>query len=405
MMSLNSDVLRLMTMINSTKVALLVGTSRGYGRGLLRGIMKYSRLHGPWQFHLTPGDFEQIVPRMKDWKGDGIIARVINQKTADLLLDTGLPLVVLDIPETVATTFQRKNVQLVEMVSDSEGATLMAVEHLLAKQFRHFAFVGYHGQIWSEKRARTFTNRMEEEGHDVHLYQKPARRGVALQWEREEPILIQWLKNLPKPLGLMACNDQRGREVLDACSLAEIAVPEEISIIGIDNDELLCELSFPPLSSVALNAVQGGYLAAKTLHEMIRKVPLTHQKIVVPPLHIVERRSTESVAIDDPVVAAALQFIHSQPPAELTIDKVVATTCVSRRVLEIRFRKLLGSTILREIQKIRVERAKRLLLETDYAIEGIAEIVGFATGSYFVQFFRSETGRTPAKFRKEVRVG
>jgi len=397
-------------MLDSIKVALLVETSRGYGRGLLHGIMKYSRLHGPWQFHLTPGDFEQIVPRMKDWKGDGIIARVINQKTAHLLSKTGLPLVVLDLPEAVAATFQQKGMRFVEIVSDSEGATQMAVEHLLAKQFRHFAFVGYHGQVWSEKRERTFTQRMAKEGYDVHLYRIPVRQGVALQWEKEEPILVQWLKSLPKPLGLMACNDQRGREVLDACSLAAIAVPEEISVIGIDNDELLCELSFPPLSSVALNAVQGGYLAAAALHEMIQseiiqKATLTHRKIIVPPLHIVERRSTESVAIDDPEVAVALQSIHTRSPAELTINSVVESTCVSRRVLEIRFRKLLGSTILREIQKVRIERAKRLLLETDYPIERIAEIVGFATGSYFVQFFRSETGRTPAKFRKEVRVG
>jgi len=392
-------------MVDSTRVALLVETSRGYGRGLLRGIMKYSRLHGPWQFHLTPGDFEQIVPRMKDWRGDGIIARVINKQTANLLLKTGVPLVVLDLPESVATTFQQKGIPFVEIVSDSEGATQLAAEHLLKKQFCHFAFVGYHGQIWSDKRERAFIDRMTQEDHDVHLFRMPVRQGIPLRWEKEEPILAEWLKTLPNPIGLMACNDQRGREVLDACTLAKIAVPEEISVIGIDNDELLCELSFPPLSSVALNAVQGGYLAAMALHEMLRQVPLTNKKIIVPPLHVVERRSTESVAIDDPDVATALQFIHTQSPAELTIDNVVENTCVSRRILEIRFRKLLGSTILQEIQKVRIERAKRLLLETDYPIDRIAEIVGFATGSYFVQFFRNETGITPSKFRKEMRVG
>ena len=392
-------------MLDSIKVALLVETSRGYGRGLLHGIMKYSRLRGPWQFHLTPGDFEQIVPRMKDWKGDGIVARVVNEKTANLLLKTGLPLVALDLPESVAETFRKKGIRFVELVSDSEGATQMAVEHLLEKQFRHFAFVGYHGQIWSEKREKTFTDRLSHEGHDVHLYQVPVRQGIPLRWEKEEPMLAKWLEALPKPVGLMACNDQRGREVLDACNIAGIAVPEEIAVVSVDNDELLCELGFPPLSSVALNTVQGGYLAAKTLHEMIRNIPLANKKIVVPPLHLIQRRSTETVAIDDPDVAAALQFIHTQSPAGLTVDRVVEHTCVSRRILEIRFRKLLGKTILQEIQKIRIERAKRLLLETDYSIEQIAETVGFATGSYFVQFFRHETGVTPSKFRKKVLVG
>ena len=392
-------------MLDSTKVALLIETSRGYGRGLLRGIMKYSRLHGPWQFHLTPGDFEQIVPRMKDWEGHGIIARVIHQKTANLLLKTGLPFVALDLPETIAATFRPKKVRFVELASDSEGATQMATEHLIDKQFRHFAFVGYHGQVWSGIREKTFINRMTQEGHDVHLYRMPIRQGNPLRWEKEEPILAQWLETLPKPVGLLACNDQRGREVLEACNLAEIAVPEEVAVIGVDNDELLCELSFPPLSSVALNAVQGGYLAAKALHEMIGKTPLTHKKIIVSPLHVVERRSTESVAIDDSEMASALQFIHTQSPTELTIERVVESTCVSRRILEIRFRKFLGNTILQEIQKVRIERAKRLLLETDYSIEKIAEIVGFATGSYFVQFFCNTTNMTPAKFRKTVRTG
>ena len=392
-------------MVDSTKVALLVETSRGYGRGLLRGIMKYSRLHGPWQFHLTPGDFEQIVPRMKDWKGHGIIARVIHQKTANLLLKTGLPFVALDLPETIADTFRRKGVRFAELTSDSEGATQMASEHLIDKQFQHFAFVGYHDQIWSEKRETIFCNRMLQRGYNPHLYRAPIRQGIPLRWEKEEPILARWLETLPKPIGLLACNDQRGREVLEACNLAGISVPEEVSVIGIDNDELLCELSFPPLSSVALNAVQGGYLAAQALHEMIQRKPLTHKKIIVSLLHIVERRSTELVAIDDSDVATALQFIHTQSSAILTVDNVVESTCVSRRILEIRFRKLLGSTILQEIRKVRIERSKRLLLETDYSIEKIAETVGFATGSYFVQFFCNTTGMTPAKFRKITRTG
>ena len=392
-------------MSDPIKIALLVETSRGYGRGLLRGIVKYSRLHGLWQFHLTPGDFEQIVPKMKDWKGDGIIARVISLEIASLLLKTGLPLVVLDLPDNVAVILKKKGIPFVEVVSDSGGAIQMAAEHLLKKQFRHFAFVGYHGQIWSDKREKAFVDRMTQEGYHVHLYRTQVRHGVPLRWEKEEPILAEWLQTLPKPIGLMACNDQRGREVLDACSLAGAAVPEEISVIGIDNDELLCEVSFPPLSSVALNTTQGGYLAAKALHEMIQQVPRTNKKIVVPPLHVVERRSTESSAIDDPDVAAALQYIHTQSLTQLTIDNVARSTCVSRRILEIRFRKLLGKTVLQEIQNVRIERAKRLLLETNYSIERIAEIVGFSTGSYFVQFFRSEMGITPFQFRKKTQIG
>ena len=392
-------------MIGILKVALLIETSRGYGRGLLRGIMKYARLHGPWQFHLTPGDFEQTVPRMKDWKGDGIIARVINKKTADFLVESGLPLIVLDLPEAIATGFRKENVRFVELASDSVGATQMVANYLLEKQFRHFAFVGYHDQVWSEKREKIFVRQLEQQGHNVHLYRMPVRRGVPLRWEKEEPTLVRWLETLPKPVGLMACNDQRGREVLDACNLAGITVPEEIAVIGVDNDELLCELSFPSLSSVALNAVQGGYLAAMTLHKMMKGDSIPNKKIVVSPLHVVERRTTETVAVDDTDVAAALRFIHLQSSDQLVIEKVVESTCVSRRVLELRFRKLLGHTILQEIQKVRIERAKRLLLETDDSIPQIAETLGFATGSYFIQLFNDKIGMTPAKYRKKTRSG
>jgi len=165
-------------MIGSPKVALLIETSRGYGRGLLRGIMKYARLYGPWQFHLTPGDFEQIVPQMKDWKGDGIIARVINKKTANFLTKSGLPLIALDLPEMIVQDFRRKGVRFVELASDSVGATQMAADHLIEKKFQHFAFVGYHDQVWSEKREKTFVAQMEKQGYKVHLYRMPVRQGV-----------------------------------------------------------------------------------------------------------------------------------------------------------------------------------------------------------------------------------
>ena len=390
-------------MIGPLKVALLIETSRGYGRGLLRGIMKYASLYGPWQFHLTPGDFEQAVPKMKDWKGDGIIARVINRKTADFLAKSGLPLIALDLPETIAQDFRRKGVRFVELASDSAGATQMAVDHLAGKRFQHFAFVGYYGQVWSEKREKMFVDLMAQRGHSVHLYRRPIRQGVPLSWEKEEHILAQWLKELPKPIGLMTCNDQRGREVLDVCSLEGITVPEEISVIGVDNDELLCGLSFPPLSSVLFNTIQGGYLAAMAFHKMIKGEAVEEKTIIVSPLHVVERRSTEAVAIDDADVAAALRFIHTQSPDQLLIDNVVESTLVSRRVLELRFRKLLGRTILQEIQKVRIERAKRLLLETGYSVPQVAECVGFETASYFIQFFRDKTGTTPARYRKQTR--
>ncbi|MDR2706099.1 MAG: DNA-binding transcriptional regulator [Planctomycetaceae bacterium] len=390
---------------NVPKVAILIETSREYGRGLLRGIAQYSQLYGPWQFHLTPGDFEQIVPKMKEWGGKGIIARVMNDQTAQLVIRTGLPTVFLDLPDSSIVRKIVRTISYIEMVSDSVGAAELVAEHFLEKQFRQFAYVGYQGQIWSHIREQAFTNYLKNKGFSVEVYRVPLRNGSPVRWEKEEVFLARWLVNLPKPIALMACNDQRGREVLDACSVAKIVVPEEMAVVGVDNDELLCELSYPPLSSVQLNTEQGGFLAAQALDKMMKNQPQPLNKIIVVPLRVVERRSSNVVAVDDPLIAASLQYIHTQPLNTLTIHKLAEHLAVSRRGLELKFRRILGVTVLQEIHKVRLDRAKRLLQETDMTIPEIADDVGFATGSYFIQVFKNELGITPSKYRQIIRNG
>lgn len=386
------------------KVALLIETSRGYGRGLLQGISKYSRLHGPWQFYLTPGDFEQIMPKMKAWHGTGIIARVMDKRTIDLVLKMEVPAIFLDMPLGLQQKKSlRRKPNYIELSSDSSGAAELIAKSFLDKQFYHFAYVGYRNQIWSQFREESFVSELRGHGQTIHIYEMPTRKGIPLRWELEEHHLARWLSELPKPIGLMACNDQRGREVLEACEVAGIAVPEEIAVIGVDNDELLCDLSYPPLSSVMMNTEQGGYLAAKALDEMMQKKAVEFDKIIVPPLRIVERRSSEIVAIDDPVVAAALQLIHTQPASSLSVKILARSLTLSRRALELKFKTKLGRTVLQEIHAVRLKRAMKMLQETDMPIPEVAESTGFSSPSYLIQVFRSELGMTPAKYRKSVR--
>ncbi|HBT77368.1 MAG TPA: XylR family transcriptional regulator [Planctomycetaceae bacterium] len=391
--------------LKQPKVALLIETARSYGRGLLRGIAKYSRLHGPWQFHLTPGDFEQMVPKMRDWGGTGIIARVLNEKMAEAIMQTGVPAVFLDFPPLMMKKSNGNRRRYIEMSSDSEGAARMAAFHLRDKQLVHFAFAGYPSQIWSEKREKAFVQAVREAGHSVHVYKPPLRSGRLTSWEKEEPALAAWLSSLPTPLGLMACNDQRGREVLDVCEAVGIRVPEKIAVVGVDNDDILCDLSSPPLSSIALNTEKGGYVAAGVLHDMMRGRRIAVENILVEPLAVVERRSTNIVAVNDDDIAATLRFIHLQPPGCISIDAVVREVAISRRALEIKFRKVLGKSILDEIRRVRIEHSKRLLRETTLAIPRIAMDVGFRTPSYFTQVFKTETGMTPAKYRSTIHEG
>jgi LacI family transcriptional regulator len=370
---------------------------------MLRGIVRYGRLHGPWSFYLTPGDFEQALPRMQQWGGTGTIARIETPRIAKAILAANLPTIALDLSDEQLRP-GNPLAGLSQVESDSAGAARMAADHLMERGFQWYAFVGIARRVWSRRRQESFCAAIAEHGYATHVYQPP-RRKQDRPWEREQGYLATWLAALPKPIGLMACDDERGREVLEACRIANLQVPEEVAVVGVDNDELLCELADPPLSSVALNAEQGGYRTAELLDQLMRRKGRKPRRLVVEPLHVVTRRSTEIVAIDDRSVAGALNFIHQQAGRPIQIDDVVRHVAISRRALEIRFRDAIGRTILSEIQRIRLQRAKRLLLETDLPLPIVAESAGFGTPSYLVQVFRQRVGVTPAKYRRQVRTG
>jgi LacI family transcriptional regulator len=211
----------------------------------------------------------------------------------------------------------------------------------------------------------------------------------------------------------MACDDDRGRQVLEACRAGGLVVPEQVAVVGVDNDELLCELADPPLSSIALNAEAGGYRAAAILDRMMRarvrggRPPWRRPRparLVVEALRVVARRSTDIIALDDQEVAAALHFLHDHAGEPIGVADVVADRLISRRSLELRFRAAVGRTIHEELQRIRLERARRLLLETDLAIPAVARAAGFSSPSYLAQVFRRALRTTPARYRRELRT-
>jgi LacI family transcriptional regulator len=385
------------------KVALLVETSRGYGRGLLRGVMRYARLHGPWGFYVTPGDFVQAMPRMRSWGGTGIIARIETPAVARAILASGLPTIALGLSDEQLRPDSPLS-RLSEVVSDSRGAGRMAAEHLIERGFRHYAYVGAAGRVWSGRRQEGFAARVREAGFEPRVYGVHRSRRAA-SWEREQPVLVGWLAALPRPVGVMACDDDRGREVLEACRDAGLRVPEEVAVVGVDDDELLCELADPPLSSVALNAEAGGYRAAALLDRMMRGQPCGPRRLLVEPTHVVARRSTDIVALDDPEVAAAVHFIQDHATEPIGVSDVVDAVMISRRALELRFRRVIGRTLHAEIHRVRLERAGRLLVETDLPVARVAEAAGFGRASYLAQAFRQAFGATPARYRRRMRGG
>lgn len=383
-------------------VALLLETSAEYGRGLLRGIMRYSQLHGPWSLYVSPGHLEQALPRAKSWTGAGIIARIHSPEMAKLIRATGLPFVASSLDESRSSG---RGDKFGEIRTDSETIGRMAAAHLVERNLRHFAFCGFVGCAWSLRREEAFSQYLSEQGldcqtHQIELANWMQRPNWIESWEHEQPILVAWLKSIPKPVGLMACNDVCGREVLQACATARLRVPDDVAVVGVDNDVMMCELSNPPLSSIALDLDKAGYEAARVLDGLMSGHLTGGHVVNVEPVYVAIRQSSDVIAQDDPTVADALRFIKTYAGQAIGVPDVVDQVGVSRRTLERRFFRALGRSINSEITQYRLERAKRLLLETDLPSHRVAAAAGFGSIKTFNRVFRRAASVSPQRFRQ-----
>jgi LacI family transcriptional regulator len=284
--------------------------------------------------------------------------------------------------------------------TDDAAIARLAAEHLLERGFRHFAFCGDARFNWSRWREGHFRARIEAAGHALHRHEAPAG---ARDPAAETVALRRWLLELPKPVGILAAYDIRGQRVLDACRGAGLAIPDEVAVLGVDNDELLCELASPPLSSVMPNTLRTGYEAAALLDRMMRGEAVRPVAHLIPPVGVVARQSTDVLALEDRAVAQAVRFIREHACEGINVGDVLQGVTLSRRVLEQRFRRLLGRTPREEILQVRLARVKQLLTETDLTLYRVAERTGFEHVEYLSVVFKRETGRTPRQFRTAAR--
>lgn len=377
-------------------VALLVETSNAYARGLLQGIVQYVReQHTPWSMHLfEQGRGDRPPPWLAKWQGDGIIARIENRDIARVVRKTGLPIVDVSAARTMT------DVPCVE--TNDKAIAAMAAEHLLERGFRHFGFCGETPFKWSQWRRDYFCEYLAERGFSCAVYESARTDGVGTS-DREQQQLMDWVQQLPKPIGIMACYDIKAQQLLDACRVLGAAVPEEIAVIGVDNDELLCNLSFPPLSSVQPDTLRTGYEAAACLDRMMAGEEVPPDTILLDPLGVVTRQSTDVLAIEDRNVAAAVRYIREHAYDGINVSDVLRQVPLSRRALEKRFQDLIGRTPHEEIVRLRIERVKQLLAETDLGLELIAERSGFSYVEYLSVAFKRAVGQSPRAYRQTHR--
>jgi LacI family transcriptional regulator len=373
---------------------LIVEMSGVYGRQILEGIAKYQQTHQPWSVFLEQRELRAPPPRWflrRPW--DGIICRSTTPALARAFIRRGIPAV--DLNDLYG------GLGLPRIGSDKRAIGRMGAEHLLERGFRHFAFCGFSQETWSDGRREGFRETLRQAGYDCAVYESAWHGEHVPAWGKDQQRLAAWLDALPKPLGLLACNDLRAQQVLNACHTREVHVPEAMAVVGVDNEQVLCELCDPPLSSVAPHPERIGYEAAALLDRLMAGDSVPVEETLIPPLGVVARQSSDITRIDDPDVAAALTFIRQNACNGASVEQVVAHVAVSRSVLERRFRKHLSHSPQTEIRLVQLKRVKQLLAETELSLEAIARLAGYIHPEYMNVVFKRITGTTPGQYREQ----
>ncbi len=371
------------------RVALLVETSLGSGREILRGIARYAQQKGQWTlFHLPHGLGEDFRPWLEQWEGDGIVARVADERTAEALEGVGVPVVdVLGVTESL-------RFPLVHV--DDEAIAKEVAHHLLAQGFENFAFYGIKDENWSTRRGLAFARAVGEARpfYPLHLPRSLDRKPNQLLAR-----VRKWLAALPLPAGVMVASDQCALALLEAARLEKIPVPEQMALVGVDNDVPLCEISSPTLSSVRAGHFRVGYEAARKLDALMRGES-ARDTTLVEPTGVVVRRSSDLRAIQDPVVARGVRYLFDHIGEKVTIADAASFAGVSRTLFQRMFKEETGETFHAFLMRHRINRARRLLESTDLSIAQVAGATGFKHQEYLNNVFRDKLDTTPAEVRR-----
>ena len=379
------------------RVAVVIEASNAYARGLLTGILRHVREHAPWTVFLPEhGRGTPPLEALAKWVGDGVIARIETEATAKaiekLRRKLGIPVIDVSAARLVA------DVPYVE--TDDAAIAAVAADHFFERDFRHFAFLGDDRFQWSDNRCRAFVEVVAAQGLDVAVLSHRRRKTAPAD---DDEAVEAWLAGLPKPVALLACYDIRGRQAIDACRRTGIAVPDEVAVLGVDDDDVLCGLASPPLSSVMPDAIGAGRRAAELLEQLMQGKPLERSEWLLPPLGIAIRQSTDVLAIDDPLVVAAVRQIRDHACDGIKVTDVVRALQTTRRVLENRFTKRVGHTPHEEIARVQFRRVEQLLRETELSLAAIATRAGFKHTEYMTVAFTKRHGMPPSRWRQQRR--
>ncbi|MET3871145.1 AraC family transcriptional regulator [Puniceicoccus vermicola] len=376
------------------RVALLLGQDLGYSRRVLSGVLGYSESHRlDWIYHNAPPDI-RILPALERWRPHGVVVHLADRTLAEGLSRLSVPMI------SVTNTIEDATIPFVDV--DSEAVGRMAAEYFLGRGFRSFAYFGSRRVSFSQNREKGFRTVLEKKGYRVSNFHANflPYPPLSQDWSRYDRQTERWLKQLPKPVGVLASNDIPGRSLCELCRNAGIRVPEAVAVLGVDNDESECRMSFPTLSSIDIPAEAVGRTAMESLAKLMKGGQPPPAATFLPPVGLIARSSTDWLAPRDPILGKALQIIEEESDRGIGVEAVCESLGVSRRNLERRFRSELGIGVHERIQTVQVARAKRLLLESNLRISEVAERTGFGNLRRFDRVFRQVEGCQPSEYRR-----
>src|SRR5690606_5946737 len=382
------------------KVYIHLDSGRGYSRELLKGIYEYNNAITHWSiifqsaYYLRPEDFARVnLYMIRAYKPDGCILAYCNQ--TDELLRLGIPI--------IQTTSMNQVDAIPYIKGDYDADGKLAVEYFMGIGFKNIGFFGLNKLSWSKGRCDSLREHAARHRLNLYVYDQETHM-ESINYSENFTQLAKWLISLPKPIGILACNDDFGQILINACRFADIRVPYEVAVLGVDNDELICNITFPNMSSISRNLIATAANMCQLLSDMMEGKPARDRAILTVPSEVVVRQSTDTIASGDPEIVKAISFIRQNAHLPLTVEQVVAATALSKRSLYTRFRDTTGHSIYHEIQYTRLQRFKKLLKDSNLPVSTIAYQMGFDDVTHVSRWIRSLTGVSPSQWKKDNTV-
>lgn len=379
------------------KILILIDFSSEFSRRILMGLIQYSKDHGPWIFYRLPSYYktlygnEGIIQWAKEWEADAIIARWDPDGNANLLTSLNIPIILQN--------YKSRSEYFSNLTGDYIGTGAMAAKFFIKRRYRNFAFYGNKGVVWSRERAEGFRKEIEKMGGNYYYFE--SENLDEEKWSSSHVQLDDWLLSLPKPIALFACDDSFALQVSEICKINNISIPDEIALLGVDNDELICNLSDPPISSIVLDVEKGGYEAGRLIDQLIRGERTEPFNIIIHPTRFELRKSTEKYNISNEYVLKIVNYIENYFTSEIDIEELTRLVPLSRRNLEVKFKNEMGTTLYQFLLNCRIDYFTHLLLTTNRSLFDLAIEAGFSDYKNISRLFKKMKGYTPLEFRQK----